>query len=79
MSLAEFLKHIRNQGCKDEPLEGVNITGIALKLTNPKNNRRHIFNVYKGGEVSDESVMNICDKLFINYPPNLSEFAKGNI
>jgi hypothetical protein len=37
MTLAEFLNHTRKHGCLDKPLEGGNLSGIAIEIFNPKN------------------------------------------
>jgi len=52
MTIAEFLKHTRKQGCEDKPLEGKNLSGVAIEIYNPKNHKTYLLQIYKGGEVS---------------------------
>lgn len=76
MTIAAFQKHLQNQGCTLEPLDKPNITGTCFRVTNPNPLRKHFWNIYKGGEVSDTEAMTICDALLIRYPPNLIDFTK---
>lgn len=67
--LADFLRHLTKQGCEYKPLEGVNITGNAIEITNPKNNKFYILTIYKGGQISETTVNEICTmRLFIQTP-----------
>ncbi len=71
MTIADFLRHLEKNKCTHQPLEGGNLTGVALILRNPANNTKHIFQIYKGGQVSSETVADICtSKLFIPLPNN---------
>lgn len=69
ISIADLTRHLVNKGCKVEPLEGGNLTGIALKIFNPENNKSYILTLYKGGMVSETTVNEMClMRLFIETP-----------
>jgi len=64
--LADFLKHLLENGCEYKPLEGPNITGNAIEITNPKNGKYYILNIHRDGMVSETTVKEIClMRLFI--------------
>lgn len=69
MSLADFTRHLKKHGCEVTPLEGGNLTGIAIKIFNPHNNKSYILALYKGGMVSDTTIKEAClTRLFIDTP-----------
>ena len=69
MSLADFCRHLTKHGCKYKPLEGANITGNAIEITNPANHRYYILTIYNGGMISDTTIKEIClIRLFIPTP-----------
>ena len=69
ISIADFIRHLKKQGCEVTPLEGGNLTGIALEIHNPKNNKYYILALYKGGMVSETTIIEICTmRLFIELP-----------
>jgi hypothetical protein len=71
-SIADFLKHTTSQGCINTPLEGGNLTGIAIQIYNPKNGKNHFLQIYKGGEISKTTIVEICSvRLFIDLPKQI--------
>jgi hypothetical protein len=60
MSLADFTRHLKKQGCEVTPLEGRNLTGIAIKIHNPHKNKSYILTLYKGGMLSDTTIKEVC-------------------
>lgn len=69
ISIADFIRHLKKHGCDVEPLEGGNLTGIALKIHNPANKNTYILTLYKGGMISDTTVKEVClMRLFIDTP-----------
>jgi hypothetical protein len=47
MTIAEFQKHLTEHGCKCNPLEGGNLSGIGLKLYNPANKGTYLLQLYR--------------------------------
>lgn len=76
MTIANFQRYLTSIGCEYEPLSGTNITGTALKISNPHNQRKHFLTVHKGGELSETTIIQTCDKLLIKYPPHLSHLIE---
>jgi hypothetical protein len=69
MTIAEFQKHLTEHGCKCNPLEGGNLSGIGLKLYNPANKGTYLLQLYRGGEISRTTVTEVCTmRLFIPLP-----------
>ncbi len=60
ISVANFIRHLKKNGCTVEPLEGKNLTGIALKIYNPSNQKVYILNLNKGGMISDTTLNEAC-------------------
>ena len=72
MLLADFLRHTTKCNCEHKPLEGINITGMALKINNKAIIKGvYYLHLYKGGEIPDKTVIEACDKLFIKCPDYL--------
>ena len=71
MTLAEFLRYLKSQDCDYSPLEGINISGNAIKITCKRTNRRHILTLYHGADPTDETIKSVCDDLLISYPKHL--------
>lgn len=69
MSLADFIMHLTKHGCEVTPLEGGNLTGMAIRVYNPHNKKSCILQLYNGGEVSNTTIKETClVRLFIDTP-----------
>ena len=69
ISVADFIRHVTKHGCEVNPMEGGNLTGVALDIYNPKKRIHYILTIYKGGMISDTTVKEACCmRLFIDTP-----------
>jgi len=77
MTIADFQRHLTHHNCTCKPIEGGNLTGIGLILTNPALKRSYCLQLYKGGEVSETTIIQACDSLGIPYPNQLTPTNKN--
>lgn len=73
MNLADFLRHVTKHNCEQKPLEGINITGIAVIIFNKDLKRTYRLQIYKGGLLTDTTIITACDRLGIPYPKFIIE------
>jgi hypothetical protein len=73
MTLADFQRHLTKYNCSHTPNEGGNLTGIGIRVKNNTNNQVFHLQLYRGGEVSDSTILLCCDRLGVPYPPHLDE------
>ncbi len=64
MNLNNFFDHLREQNCSITPIEGRNLSGIGLKITNNKNGLVYYLQLYKNAtEVSSNTIDECCNAL----------------
>jgi hypothetical protein len=73
MTLADFQRHLTKHNCSHTPNEGGNLTGIGIRIKNDTNQRVYHLQLYRGGEVSDTTIMLACAQLMIPLPPHLKQ------
>jgi hypothetical protein len=69
MTRETFVDWLKVHGCKQEAIEGVNVTARQIKFVNPTNNRYVYVDLpIDDREVADYQVMHASSTLAIPYP-----------
>lgn len=66
MKLNDFLRGMIASKCSTEPIEGKNLTGIGIKITNSVTGARYYLHIMQGKDISETTIIDACTKLGID-------------